>query len=63
MNGRTGQADINPHEFALLRKQTIERTAQHPDIDAQIDAANKIRQDNMEKGKNKSKDKDRDVEI
>lgn len=63
MNGRTGQADINPHEFALLRKQTIERTAQHPDIDAQIDAANKVRQHNMEKGKNKSKDKNRDEEI
>lgn len=63
MNGRTGQADINPHEFALLRKQTIERTAQHPDIDAQIDAANKVRQHNMEKGKSKSKDKNRDEEV
>lgn len=63
MNGRTGQADINPHEFALLRKQTIERTAQHPTIDAQIDAANKIRQHNMEKGKDRAKDKDRDEEV
>lgn len=63
MNGRTGQADINPHEFALLRKQTIERTAQHPAIDAQIDAANKIRQDNMLRGKKKSKDKERDEEV
>lgn len=50
-------------EFALLRQQTIERTAQHPAIDAQIDAANKIRQHNMEKGKTKSKDKDRDEEV
>lgn len=59
LNGRVGQADINPSDFALLKNQTIERTAQHPDIDVQIDTANKIRMEQMEnKGKNKSKQKE-----
>ena len=61
LNGRVGQADINPSDFALLKKQTIERSAQHPDIDVQIDTANKIRLEQMEnKGKNRTKQKDKD---
>lgn len=61
LNGRIGQADIEPHQFALLKKQTIERTAQHPDIDVQINTANKIRNEQIEnKNRSKSKNKDRD---
>lgn len=61
MNGRIGQADIQPGDFALLKKQTLERTAKHPDIDVQIETANKIRVEQMEnKRKSKSHKKDRD---
>lgn len=61
INGRIGQADIKPGDFALLKKQTIERTAQHPDIDVQIDTANKIRLEQAEnKRRSKSRKKDRD---
>lgn len=56
LNGRTGQADISPSQFALLKKQTIERSAQHPAIDEQIENANKVRHEQME-GKNRSKSK------
>lgn len=61
INGREGQADISPADFALLKKQTVERTAKHPDLDAQIEAANKIRMEQMNnKSKDKSKHKGRD---
>lgn len=64
MNGREGQADIQPAQFGLLKKQTLDRTAQHPDIDSQIEVANKVRAEQMaNKKKSKSKDKDRDDEI
>lgn len=61
MNGWIGQADILPCDFALLKKQTLERTANHPDIDVQIDTANKIRLEQIEnkrKAKERKKDKD-----
>ena len=61
LNGRIGQADIKPHQFSLLKKQTIEKTAQHPDIDSQIEFANKVREGQIE-NKGKSKNKDRDEE-
>lgn len=61
LNGRIGQADILPGDFALLKKQTIERTARHPDIDVQIDTANKVRAEQIEnKRRGKSKNKDID---
>ena len=61
MNGRVGQADIAPLQFALLKKQTLERTARHPGIDDQIEAANKIRMDQLEKqGRDNTKDQKRD---
>lgn len=61
LNGRTGQADIDPAQFALMKTQTIERTAQRPAIDVQIEEANKVRLEQMDKkGKAKSKDKDFD---
>lgn len=63
LNGREGQADIQPIQFGLLKKQTIERTAQHPDIDAQIEAANKIRMEQLEnRGKDIAVDKSKDFE-
>lgn len=61
LNGRIGQADIKPGDFALLKKQTLERTAKHPDIDVQIDTANKIRAEQIEnkrKAKEQKKNKD-----
>lgn len=58
LNGREGQADIQPHQFALLKKQTIERTAEHPDLDAQIEMANKIREQ-AHQGKEKSLEKEK----
>ena len=64
LNGRVGQADISPYDFALLKKQTIERTAQKPHIDVQIEAADKVRAEQMEKkDKNRTKDKGRDKEM
>lgn len=63
LNGRTGQADISPHQFSLLKKQTIEKTAQHPDIDVQISEADKIRTEQIEqKNRNRTKHKERDEE-
>ena len=59
LNGRTGQADIPPSQFALLKKQTIEKSARHPDLDVQIENANKVRFEQM-KGKDKSKNKEQD---
>lgn len=60
LNGRVGQADIAPHQFALLKKQTIERTAQKPGIDEQINVANNIRLEQIEKSKSKGKTKETD---
>lgn len=43
LNGHCGQADISPADFAMLKKQTEERSAKHPEIDSQIkDAAAKV---------------------
>lgn len=39
LNGHYGQADISPADFAMLKKQTEERSAKHPDIENQIKAA------------------------
>jgi len=61
LNGRIGQADINPHEFALLKKQTIEKTARHPAIDVQIAEASKVQAEQMNKGKQKNKEKETDL--
>lgn len=55
MNDRWGQGDLNPHQFALLKKQTVERTAQHPLLDDQIENAQKIRDQKI--GKDMVKDK------
>lgn len=60
LNGRTGQADISPHQFSLLKKQTIEKTAQHPDIDVQIETANKVRAEQME---NKKKSRSKEIPL
>lgn len=58
MNGRKGQADIQPHQFALLKKQTVERTAQHPLLDEQIAVANELRLEQLGgKSKDRSKEK------
>lgn len=61
INGREGQADIQPAQFGLLKMQTVERTARHPDLDAQIEVANKVRAEQMA-NKKKSKSKDKEIE-
>lgn len=60
INGREGQADISPADFGFLKKQTIERTAELLDLDEQIEAANKIRLEQMEKKNDRDLGKDKD---
>ena len=43
LHNHYGQADIDPHDFSLLKTQTIERTAKHPPLDAQIHEAEQIK--------------------
>lgn len=62
LNGRVGQADINPNDFALLKKQTIERTAEKPSIEEQIKYADAIKQEQIAQAKNKTKDKSKGQE-
>lgn len=38
-NGRTGQADLSPADFALLKKQTEEFLSKRPNLDTQIKGA------------------------